>query len=293
MKRSCETPCQRFAKRSLTMLSKHGSLTSRRRSGSSHRRWRSTGPSGPAEEDGRRRKARIMRTFGAGLSSGSPPRMFVPSSPRWTVRTFLLGRSTSIARFFIRSSSSRGARTALASRQILQPRRRSDRRDGSKPIEIFEPDEIRAIADAARIGLHRGRGGYAHSVFSAETDREWKRINEQDAALFTFAFTGLRRGELLALRWRDVDLDGGVAIVSRAMSDGKETSTKSRKPRSVPLAEQAKDALRGLRKRHDSPAATISSSAGRTAGHLIPRRFAGASSGHRKRRASECGASTI
>jgi integrase len=53
------------------------------------------------------------------------------------------------------------------------------------------------------------------------------------------ACTGLRLGELVALRWRDVDLEGGVLIVSRSISAGKETSTKSRRPRTVPLAAQA------------------------------------------------------
>ena len=38
---------------------------------------------------------------------------------------------------------------------------------------------------------------------------EWRRINEQDAALFVIAgFTGLRMGELRALRWEHVDLEG-------------------------------------------------------------------------------------
>ncbi len=112
--------------------------------------------------------------------------------------------------------------------------------DGAKPIETFEPDEIRAIARAARAGLHRGKGGYAHSNYSARTEREWRRINEQDAALFTIAAcTGLRLGEVVALRWSDVDLEGGVLIVSRSISAGQETSTKSRRARTVPLAEQA------------------------------------------------------
>jgi hypothetical protein len=102
--------------------------------------------------------------------------------------------------------------------------------DGPSPVETFEPEEIRSIAEAARAGLHRRRSGYPQSVFSAETEREWRRINAQDASLFIVAATtGLRIGELGALRWCDVDLEGGFLTVSRAISAGQETSPKSRR----------------------------------------------------------------
>jgi integrase len=78
--------------------------------------------------------------------------------------------------------------------------------EGARPIETFEPEELRKIAAAARSGLHRKRSGYAHSVFSEETEQERRQANHQDAALFIVAgCTGLRMGELLALRWADVD----------------------------------------------------------------------------------------
>jgi integrase len=124
--------------------------------------------------------------------------------------------------------------------------------DGTTPIDTLEPAEVLAVAAAARAGLHRRRSGYAHSVYSSDTDREWQRINDQDASLFTVAaLTGLRLGELRALRWRDVDLKSGVVTVARSISAGKETSTKSRRVRSVPLAAQTIAEFKHLlRRRH-------------------------------------------
>jgi integrase len=58
----------------------------------------------------------------------------------------------------------------------------------SGEIEVFSPEEVWSLVRAAE--------------------------SEQDAALFLAAtFTGLRMGELLALRWRDVDFGGSVVRV--------------------------------------------------------------------------------
>lgn len=74
----------------------------------------------------------------------------------------------------------------------------------------------------------------------------------QDRELIRIAaFTGLRLGEQLALRWGDVDFAGQKITVSRALSAGVEGAPKSWKAREVPLAPQAAAALEVLRKRGD------------------------------------------
>jgi integrase len=66
----------------------------------------------------------------------------------------------------------------------------------------------------------------------------------QDAEIIRVAaYAGLRLGELLALRWHDVDFAGSALTVARAMSAGEETSTKSGRVRRVPMADQAAAAL--------------------------------------------------
>lgn len=64
--------------------------------------------------------------------------------------------------------------------------------------------------------------------------------DEQDAAIFTVAaFTGLRMGELRALRWRDIDFANRTVFVRRNLpAHGTETEPKSGKMRSVPLIDQ-------------------------------------------------------
>jgi len=74
--------------------------------------------------------------------------------------------------------------------------------------------------------------------------------DEQDAALFTVAaFTGLRLGELRALRWGDVDFSKRLVHVRRSYTHGQPGPPKSGKVRSVPLIDQAAVPLDGLSRR--------------------------------------------
>ncbi len=56
-------------------------------------------------------------------------------------------------------------------------------------------------------------------------------------AIALAAYAGLRRGEVCALRVRDVDMQEGVIRVQRALSAGKLLTPKNGKPRVVPIAE--------------------------------------------------------
>jgi integrase len=74
--------------------------------------------------------------------------------------------------------------------------------------------------------------------------------SEQDVAIYlTAAFTGLRRGELVALRWRDVDFAAQRVRVSGSFAGGRLTTPKSGKVRSVPLAPAVAEALARLSQR--------------------------------------------
>ena len=88
-------------------------------------------------------------------------------------------------------------------------------------LDVFSPEEVMAL------------------VRAAET--------EQDAAIFlAAAFTGLRRGELIALRWRDVDFAGCVIRVRASYAAGALTTPKSGELRSVPMAPQVAETLARL-----------------------------------------------
>ncbi len=96
----------------------------------------------------------------------------------------------------------------------------------SGDIQVFSPEEVWALVRAAG--------------------------SEQDRAIYlTAAFTGLRMGELLALRWRDVDFAGQAIRVRASYYAGHLTTPRSGKVRAVPLAPDVAEALAKLGARED------------------------------------------
>jgi integrase len=96
----------------------------------------------------------------------------------------------------------------------------------SGEIEVFAPEEVWALVRAASF--------------------------ERDGVVFlTAAFTGLRMGELLALRWRDVDFAGRTIRVRASCYLGQLTTPKSGKVRAVPLAPDVAAVLARLAQRED------------------------------------------
>jgi integrase len=116
-------------------------------------------------------------------------------------------------------------------------------------LDFFEPEEIEALARAAEAGAHRGP--QPADLPAGETEwRAWE--DRQDAEFYRVAaYTGMRLGELLALRWEDVDLKRRRVIIHRAVSAGVEGPTKSRQARSLPLADASAAALARLAERGD------------------------------------------
>lgn len=74
----------------------------------------------------------------------------------------------------------------------------------------------------------------------ASTEAEWR------AMIIVALRTGLRRGELLALRWEDIDLAKSLVHVQRSVWKEIEGSPKGGRSRKVPLSADAKEALRSL-----------------------------------------------
>ena len=99
---------------------------------------------------------------------------------------------------------------------------------------------------------HAKRGNI--DVFSREEVLALVRAaaSKQDGTVYlTAAFTGLRLGELLALRWRDVDFVNSAIHVRQSFTNGRVDTPKSGQERTVPMADEVAQALASLGRRDD------------------------------------------
>jgi integrase len=120
------------------------------------------------------------------------------------------------------------------------------REDGPGRLEVFTVEQVEALARSAQQGAWRSARPYETTADEALREAEDNQLAE---LLRVAAYTGLRRGELVVLRWRDVRWSERVLIVERALSDTVERTTKGRRVRYVPLADQSLAALDRLSQR--------------------------------------------
>jgi integrase len=115
--------------------------------------------------------------------------------------------------------------------------------------------QVNAAEDAEKVTV---RHSDEFNVLTVEQVHAVARVAANEllsALLIVAAFTGLRQGELLALRWRHVDFADRILHVQKNFVRGEEDTPKSHHVRSVPLSDQAFVTLDALSRREHFTAA--------------------------------------
>jgi integrase len=114
-------------------------------------------------------------------------------------------------------------------------------------FDFYSPEEIEKLMATAAGGAHRDSSRPA----VRDTVRALRAAEDrQDAAIYlAAALSGLRRGELLALRWEDIDFEQSSIRVFEGYSAKQPGKPKSRKSRTVPMVDKIASALGELKDR--------------------------------------------
>jgi len=114
----------------------------------------------------------------------------------------------------------------------------------AKAERLIAENPVRLLAPSARPKAQKKRPSY---FTNEELASLWPRLADRPTVSFlcrVAVATGMRLGELTALRWDDVNLLNEEIVVSRTYAPGfGESSTKSGEPRTVDLTPQAKQLL--------------------------------------------------
>jgi integrase len=142
-------------------------------------------------------------------------------------------------------------RYGVRTNPVADVERLRERYDASS-YDFYSPDEVQALVRAAD--------------------------SDQDRAFFlTAAFAGLRRGECIGLRWRDIDFEGDAIRVERNVYRGVSGSTKGGLARVVPMVPEVAQALARLSQRPNRTASDdpvfAGARGGFVAGRALSRRF--------------------
>jgi integrase len=122
------------------------------------------------------------------------------------------------------------------------------REDPPPALDYYEVEEVEALARCCERGEHRA----TREIFDADELAARRGEDRQDADAFRLLFySGLRLGEVLTLRWEDVNLADRLLLVRRGLSAGEETLPKGRRHRFVPLSMPAAAALARLGSREE------------------------------------------
>lgn len=191
---------------------------------------------------------RIMKAFGD-RPAGQVTTKEVGAFLRLLDREGLSARNVNKHREVLASMFAYGCRSDTFALPA-NPVDRTDKRRQPRPttLDYYEVDEVEKLASCCEQGFHRR----PRTVFDDAELEARGQEDHQDAEAFRLLFyTGLRLGELLVLRWEDVDLDQRVLFVRRGLSAGVESLPKGGRTRFVPISSPAMATLQRLGARGD------------------------------------------
>ncbi len=120
----------------------------------------------------------------------------------------------------------------------------SEKKAGDADVAVLSDEEMEAFVQEA-----------------LKINRKGKRVYPAGDYMLLLLYTGMRCGEMIALRWRDVDWENGILTIEKSASMAKnrdkkgeednnyvmhEDTTKNQKARNIELTEDAKQVLRSL-----------------------------------------------